>query len=221
MITYNSPEHAKERQNVVPLTDNENKIVVAALSRMLSIMEDEELSLMKDNYSQDEYVKSTIQRLIDHYSNLQYFHDVVGGWEGLDKIKEAMYDKGFQDSAHYALRAEGLDLNAICDTKADSIPQPTGIHPPSDEVTELQYINVLKTPIVQCELLAYVSTDSVSERGEILIAKSEEAITSQGFKVTHWISNAINHDWTIEGLEEQKPTQTNIYRQIFCYIKYY
>lgn len=69
MIKLNNTE---ARQNVEPLHQDQLQYMCESMSQSFS---------MKPN--------SIImgQRLIDSYQNLQHFWDVVGGWEGLDKVK--------------------------------------------------------------------------------------------------------------------------------------
>lgn len=73
-IHYNStdPEHIKERQNVLPPTVEEIKNFCLNVGFLFSLSPE---------------LKGILQRLLNHHQNLQHFHDVVGGWEGLNRLK--------------------------------------------------------------------------------------------------------------------------------------
>lgn len=80
-ITYNNPERCKERENVVPPTIEEMKDLIGVLNQHLFLLENQGI-FMEDI----EKLSKVYQRHIDHYSNLQHFYDVVGGWEGYEKL---------------------------------------------------------------------------------------------------------------------------------------
>lgn len=72
MLTINNPEHAKQRAKVKPLT-----------------LEDEQKIVLCLNMCIDDELPTTIrylQRLIHNYENYRHFFEVVGGWEGYEKI---------------------------------------------------------------------------------------------------------------------------------------
>lgn len=72
-ITYNSPERAKERAEVVPLSDEETETLIRHLNSILP----QYGAIISDN----------LQRLLDHHANLQHFYDNAGGWEGLNNLQ--------------------------------------------------------------------------------------------------------------------------------------
>lgn len=76
MLTINNPDDAQKRQNVKPLTVEEEKDVIAYLSFFLE----------ESNTPLSYYDK--IQRLIHNYENYRHFFEVVGGWDGLSKLQE-------------------------------------------------------------------------------------------------------------------------------------
>lgn len=82
-ITYN--QHSKERENVIAPTVEEMNYALNEIGASL------EYSLLGDRL---EKVNDIFQRLIWHYENLEHFHTVVGGWEGLDKIRLNMFNEG-------------------------------------------------------------------------------------------------------------------------------
>lgn len=71
-LTYNSPERAKERAEVVPLTMDEIETLVLTLDKFTP-------------YSQ--FPTELLQRLLDDYANLKHFHSVANGWQGLNALQ--------------------------------------------------------------------------------------------------------------------------------------
>lgn len=76
MLNYNStdPEHIKARQNVVPPSVEEVSIAVNRINRAL-----------RDFIEPHQY--EVIQLLLHDYQNKSHFYDVVGGWDGLNRLK--------------------------------------------------------------------------------------------------------------------------------------
>lgn len=112
MITYNSPEHAKERQNVVPLTNDEMQQMIALLNRF-------------ENYAT--FPKGELQDLLHHHANLQHFYDVVGGWDGLRNLQFTADAYTIQDRDWSKDESESTGRN-FYDELFGEIPRPTGIH---------------------------------------------------------------------------------------------
>lgn len=76
MLTINNPDDAEKRQNVKPLTVEEEKNVTADLSFFL-----------EESNATLEYCDK-VQRLIHNYENYRHFFEVAGGWEGLSKLRK-------------------------------------------------------------------------------------------------------------------------------------
>lgn len=107
MITYNSPEHAKERQNVFPLTKTDTINVVSDLNTLIAFASRYvSIALLPEQVEQ-------IQRLVDHHANLQHFHDVVGGWEGLESKQDSAYDKGVKDGFIDGSQSKWISINVM------------------------------------------------------------------------------------------------------------
>lgn len=75
MLNYNStdPEHIKARQNVVPPSVEEIEILTSHLNSILP------------HYGS--IIIETLQRLLHDHQHKSHFYDVVGGWEGYNKLK--------------------------------------------------------------------------------------------------------------------------------------
>lgn len=79
-LNYNStdPEHIKSRQNVVPPSVEEMEKIVNEIEEALYF------SLMDKRLR---HSLELFQRLIYDYQNKSHFYDVVGGWDGLNRLK--------------------------------------------------------------------------------------------------------------------------------------
>lgn len=91
-INSNDPEHMKARQNVKPLTMEEEKELIEILN--LVIGEFPTLPAASNGrvihtWDSRGDINRIIQRFIYRYENLKYFYHVIGGWEGLGKNLDA------------------------------------------------------------------------------------------------------------------------------------
>lgn len=77
MIQLNHPQ----RQDAKPLTTEQLTQITDGLNYVMR------------NAAEDAF--DLVQRLISSYQNLQHFWDVVGGWEGLEQLKQDCLNEGF------------------------------------------------------------------------------------------------------------------------------
>lgn len=84
-INSNDPEHMKARQNVKPLTMEEEKDLVDEINTMIN------LSLSNRDWVPG-VDTDNIQRLIYRYENLKNFFEIVGGWEAIQNYKAKIFD---------------------------------------------------------------------------------------------------------------------------------
>lgn len=88
MLTINNPEHAKQRAEVKHLTLEEQTEAVNSINNLFKALR------FIDNPAVNEIMYQTerngglylLQRLIYKYENYRHFFEVVGGWEGFNKI---------------------------------------------------------------------------------------------------------------------------------------
>lgn len=85
MLTINNPDDAEKRQNVKPLT-----------------VEEEDTAIKYFNYNFHLYTRHMsepgmvlLQSLIHNYENYRHFFEVVGGWDGLSKLQERVISTPF------------------------------------------------------------------------------------------------------------------------------
>lgn len=76
MLKINEP--STERQNVEPLTVEEEQIAISALNTFIASHN----TLL--NTKADPII---VQRLIHNYENYRHFFEVAGGWDGLAKLQ--------------------------------------------------------------------------------------------------------------------------------------
>lgn len=84
-INSNDPEQMKARQNVKPLTMEEENYIIETLNKSFESKTDED----KDAVVLKKQAADLLQLLIYRYENLKYFYHVIGGWEGLRKNLDA------------------------------------------------------------------------------------------------------------------------------------
>ncbi|HYE68029.1 MAG TPA: hypothetical protein VEA58_05415 [Anaerovoracaceae bacterium] len=89
MIDFNSdnPVYVKARQESKPLELEEVHELV---------------SFLDTNMKNNPVFAGLLQRLIFDYENLKHFFNVVGGWEGLENIKQHQWDEGYSSGANTA-----------------------------------------------------------------------------------------------------------------------
>lgn len=101
-ITYN--QHSKERENVVAPSVEEIEKAVAFLNHAI------------EYGNMSHAVKDIFQRMIWDYENLQHFHSVVGGWEGVEHLK-ACYDSLVDKTDTSIRECEGMCINPKNETE--------------------------------------------------------------------------------------------------------
>lgn len=76
-LTYNNPERAKERANVVPPSIEEMGIAIYCLNSFIGFA-----SVFAEDESDKERTYNLFQRLLDDYENKLHFYNVNKGWQG-------------------------------------------------------------------------------------------------------------------------------------------
>lgn len=94
MIQLNHPQ----RQDAKPLTQEEFNNTTVIINRCLKVMGNFDYPLSPNEKISDIDSINLLQNFVNSYQNLQHFWDVVGGWDGLERIKKEEYDRGFYES---------------------------------------------------------------------------------------------------------------------------
>lgn len=90
MLTINNPDDAEKRQNVKPLTVEEEYMSISFIHNLLinlKFIGSEAVLELVRQVKEGEQIK-LLQRLIHNYENYRHFFEVVGGWDGLSKLQE-------------------------------------------------------------------------------------------------------------------------------------
>jgi hypothetical protein len=72
-LTYNNPERAKERAQNIPLTPEE-------MAEMLWMINKTFINYVT-------FPTEHLQNVLDRLENLEHFHSVANGWEGLNRMQ--------------------------------------------------------------------------------------------------------------------------------------